>query len=207
MQWIGPSEKDTSTETLENRLWAAADQLRANSGLTSAQYSTPVLGLIFLRFADVRFAKRRATLEKTATSARRGSRMDDPAAYHAEGCSISHPTPASTSSCICQREAMPARRSMKRCGTSRSTILSWRQVTQLRGTPMLVLIGAPILSLLFCTEASINLKSGGEQGFLSRDSQTRLIRKLHVSNVVQDHLQESGSTQNPVLTYQNVYND
>jgi type I restriction enzyme M protein len=50
MQWIAPSEKDISTDTLENRLWAAADPLRANSGLTSAQYSTPVLGLIFLRF-------------------------------------------------------------------------------------------------------------------------------------------------------------
>src|SRR6185436_8505511 len=85
MKWIAPSEKDTSTDTLENRLWAAADQLRANSGLTSAQYSTPVLGLIFLRFADTRFAKRRATLEKTAASLRRGSRMDDPTAYHAEG--------------------------------------------------------------------------------------------------------------------------
>lgn len=85
MQWIAPSEKDISTDTLENRLWAAADQLRANSGLTSAQYSTPVLGLIFLRFADARFAKRRTTLEKTAASSRRGSRMDDPAAYHAEG--------------------------------------------------------------------------------------------------------------------------
>jgi type I restriction enzyme M protein len=85
MQWIAPSEKDISTDTLENRLWAAADQLRANSGLTSAQYSTPVLGLIFLRFADTRFAKRRATLEKTAASSRRGSRMDDPAAYNAEG--------------------------------------------------------------------------------------------------------------------------
>jgi hypothetical protein len=34
IQWIAPSEKDISTDTLENRLWAAADQLRANSGLT-----------------------------------------------------------------------------------------------------------------------------------------------------------------------------
>lgn len=54
MLWIAPSEKDTGTETLESRLWAAADQLRANSGLTSAQYSQPVLGLIFLRFVEVR---------------------------------------------------------------------------------------------------------------------------------------------------------
>lgn len=85
MQWVAAAEKDTATNTLERRLWDAADQLRANSGLTSAQYSTPVLGLIFLRFADVRFAKVRAGLEKIATSSRRGSRVDEPAAYHAEG--------------------------------------------------------------------------------------------------------------------------
>ena len=54
MHWIAPTEKDTATDTLEKRLWAAADQMRANSGLTSAQYSQPVLGLIFLRFAEVR---------------------------------------------------------------------------------------------------------------------------------------------------------
>jgi hypothetical protein len=57
MQWIAPSEKDVATDTLEKRLWAAADQLRSDSGLTSAQYSPPVLGLIFLPFAEVRFAR------------------------------------------------------------------------------------------------------------------------------------------------------
>ncbi|MCX6930861.1 MAG: hypothetical protein NT154_47810, partial [Verrucomicrobia bacterium] len=35
MIWIAPSEKDTATNTLEKRLWDAADQLRANSGLIS----------------------------------------------------------------------------------------------------------------------------------------------------------------------------
>src|SRR6266700_328730 len=85
MQWIAPSEKDVATDTLEKRLWAAADQLRANSGLTSAQYSQPVLGLIFLRFAEARFAAQRKVLEKQASSSRRGSRVDEPAAYIAEG--------------------------------------------------------------------------------------------------------------------------
>src|SRR3954454_4404087 len=85
MLWIAPPEKDTGTESLEDRLWAAADQLRANSGLTSAQYSQPVLGLIFLRFAEVRFTARRTVLEKQAGGGRRGSRVDDPAAYQAEG--------------------------------------------------------------------------------------------------------------------------
>ena len=85
MQWIAPSEKDVATDTLEKRLWDAADQFRANSGLTSAQYSQPVLGLIFLRFAEVRFAAQRAKLEKVSASSRRGSRVDEPAAYHADG--------------------------------------------------------------------------------------------------------------------------
>ena len=81
MQWIAPSEKDAANGALEKRLWEAADQFRANSGLTSAQYSPPVLGLIFLRFADVRFAARKAILEKQAAGSRRGSRLDDPKAY------------------------------------------------------------------------------------------------------------------------------
>src|SRR5216117_2725921 len=50
MHWVAASEKDIATDTLEKRLWAAADQFRANSGLNAAQYSQPVLGLIFLRF-------------------------------------------------------------------------------------------------------------------------------------------------------------
>ena len=47
MHWIAPSEKDTTSAALETRLWATADQFRANSGLKSQEYSAPVLGLIF----------------------------------------------------------------------------------------------------------------------------------------------------------------
>lgn len=84
MRWIAPSEKDTSSSSLEKRLWDAADRFRANSGLKAQEYSSPILGLIFLRFADVRFAAQRAKLEKAGASSRRGSRVDEPAAYHAE---------------------------------------------------------------------------------------------------------------------------
>jgi len=42
---------------LENRLWGAADELRANSKLKASEYSIPVLGMIFLRYADVKFAE------------------------------------------------------------------------------------------------------------------------------------------------------
>lgn len=85
MQWIAPSGKDSATATLEKNLWSAADQFRANSGLKAQEYSSPVLGLIFLRFAEVHFEKRRKALEKAGTTTRRGSRVDDPAAYEAEG--------------------------------------------------------------------------------------------------------------------------
>src|SRR3990170_2787398 len=40
---------------IENKLWEVADQLRANSRLKSSEYSIPVLGLIFLRYADHKF--------------------------------------------------------------------------------------------------------------------------------------------------------
>jgi type I restriction enzyme M protein len=64
MHWIAPSEKENGSAILEKRLWAAADQFRANSGLKAQEYSGPILGLIFLRFAEVRFATQRAQLER-----------------------------------------------------------------------------------------------------------------------------------------------
>ncbi len=84
MIWIAPAEKDTVAASLEKRLWDAADQFRANSGLKAQEYSGPILGLIFLRFAEVRFAAQRTKLEQAGASSRRGSRVDEPAAYHAD---------------------------------------------------------------------------------------------------------------------------
>ena len=51
----------------EKRLWDAADQLWTNSTLLPSQYSTPVLALIFLKYADHRFAQ----AEKELTGGRR----------------------------------------------------------------------------------------------------------------------------------------
>lgn len=49
---------------IESRLWAAADELRANSKLKSSEYSVPVLGLVFLRYADVAGLCKVATLSE-----------------------------------------------------------------------------------------------------------------------------------------------
>lgn len=48
---------------LEERLWEAADTLRANSSLRLNEFSEPVLGLIFSKFADVKFQRTKKEIE------------------------------------------------------------------------------------------------------------------------------------------------
>lgn len=45
----------TELKQFEADLWRSADTLRANSDLKPFEYSTPVLGLIFLKFADNKY--------------------------------------------------------------------------------------------------------------------------------------------------------
>lgn len=66
---------------LEGRLWDAADELRANSGLKASEYASPVLGLIFLRFADARFEAARKRIEGKGSKRRKVGPSD----YQAEG--------------------------------------------------------------------------------------------------------------------------
>ncbi len=53
-------------KSIENRLWEAADNLRANSELKSSEYSTPVLGLIFLRYAYAKLKKAEEQIKSEA---------------------------------------------------------------------------------------------------------------------------------------------
>ena len=41
LRWIAAPAKDAATTALEKRLWDAADQFRANSGLKAQEYSGP----------------------------------------------------------------------------------------------------------------------------------------------------------------------
>ncbi len=68
---------------IESRLWAAADELRANSKLKSSEYSVPVLGLVFLRYADHRFQAVAAKIEGGGSGS--GRRKIGPDDYKAEG--------------------------------------------------------------------------------------------------------------------------
>src|SRR3954454_2349340 len=59
-----------------SHLWDTADELRANSHLKASEYSIPVLGLIFLKFADSRFAEAESDLEGRWTGRRAIGKAD-----------------------------------------------------------------------------------------------------------------------------------
>ncbi|MDR3478589.1 MAG: class I SAM-dependent DNA methyltransferase [Gammaproteobacteria bacterium] len=71
---------------LQEKLWASAQQLRANGSLKLNEISEPILGLIFLKFADVRFkrVKKNIVAEQSATYSVR-SRPVTPDHYKAQG--------------------------------------------------------------------------------------------------------------------------
>ncbi len=68
-------------EKLEADLWEAADNLRANSKLTSSDYFMPVLGVIFLRHAANRFEAAAQQIEQDQAAGRMPRRKVLPADY------------------------------------------------------------------------------------------------------------------------------
>jgi type I restriction enzyme M protein len=76
-----PASAKIDIQDIANRLWETADELRANSHLKAAEYSIPVLGLIFLKFADSRFAQAEQELAGKGTGRREIGKAD----YQARG--------------------------------------------------------------------------------------------------------------------------
>ena len=62
---------------LNDTLWKSADDLRANSDLKASEYSTPVMGLIFLKFADNKYRKHEAEILQEF-EALKGTRREKP---------------------------------------------------------------------------------------------------------------------------------
>lgn len=75
------SETLKDIEKLEADLWEAADNLRANSKLTSGDYFMPVLGVIFLRHAANRFETASRQIEVDQAEGRMPKRKVLPADY------------------------------------------------------------------------------------------------------------------------------
>lgn len=74
----------SNNSEIEAKLWEAADELRANSKLRSSEYSTPVLGLVFLKWADFKFTLAEEEFEKEAAGSKR-KKVIEKADYHARG--------------------------------------------------------------------------------------------------------------------------
>jgi type I restriction enzyme M protein len=75
-------DKNQELQDLYNRLWTAADELRANSSLRANQYSTPILGILFLRYADHKFSEATEQLDEQLKKRGRKPRKLD---YQAAG--------------------------------------------------------------------------------------------------------------------------
>ena len=76
-----PAPPKTDIYEIADRLWETADELRANSHLKASDYSVPVLGLIFLKFADSRFTQAETELAGKKTGRREIGKAD----YQAKG--------------------------------------------------------------------------------------------------------------------------
>jgi len=76
-----PTDAFKDIEKLEADLWEAADQLRANSKLTSSDYFMPVLGVIFLRHAANRFDAATKQIAEDRAAGRMPDRPVQPADY------------------------------------------------------------------------------------------------------------------------------
>jgi len=70
---------------LEKELWDSADNLRANSKLTAAEYKDPVLGLILLRYAQNRYEEAKVAIEAAIPKGPRGKRAATQADFLAAG--------------------------------------------------------------------------------------------------------------------------
>lgn len=66
---------DIELKNLKDRLWHAADQMRAGAHLAPNKYGQPILGLIFLRYADVLFKQHKAEIEAEYNQYK-GTRME-----------------------------------------------------------------------------------------------------------------------------------
>jgi type I restriction enzyme M protein len=74
-----PTDAFKDIEKLEADLWEAADQLRANSKLTSSDYFMPVLGVIVLRHAANRFDAATKQIAEDKAAGRMSDRPVQPA--------------------------------------------------------------------------------------------------------------------------------
>ena len=66
---------DKELKQLKDTLWHSADVLRASAHLAANKYGQPILGLIFLRYADILYKQHKDEIEAEYNRLK-GSRME-----------------------------------------------------------------------------------------------------------------------------------
>lgn len=66
---------DQGLKKLKDNLWHSADMLRASAHLSANKYGQPILGLIFLRYADILFKQHKAEIDEEFNKYK-GTRME-----------------------------------------------------------------------------------------------------------------------------------
>lgn len=66
---------DQELKKLKDNLWHSADMLRASAHLSANKYGQPILGLIFLRYADILFKQHKAKIDEEFNKYK-GTRME-----------------------------------------------------------------------------------------------------------------------------------
>lgn len=66
---------DTELKTLKDNLWHSADMLRSSAHLAANKYGQPILGLIFLRYADILFKQHKSEIDAEYNKFK-GTRME-----------------------------------------------------------------------------------------------------------------------------------
>lgn len=79
---------------LEDSLWQAADKLRVDSGLKASEYATPILGLIFLRFASIKYNKVKPAIEQELLAQQNSRRQREKPEIAIEKCGFYLPPEA-----------------------------------------------------------------------------------------------------------------
>lgn len=68
---------DIELKSLKDNLWHAADVLRAGAHLAANKYGQPILGLIFLRYADILYKQHKEEIDAEFNKYK-GTRMEKP---------------------------------------------------------------------------------------------------------------------------------
>ena len=66
---------DIELKELKDKLWRSADVLRSGAHLAANKYGQPILGLIFLRYADILYKQNKPEIDKEFNS-KKGTRAE-----------------------------------------------------------------------------------------------------------------------------------